>query len=436
MNFSKFGFGFKSAIVALAAVSLLAAMPVMATVATVTVTSQSGSVIYTDLPTNDAVYIAVSVQTDIPVADAWVKMTTAGSNIQNVGSGVHQLKFVPDSSSQPTYAGPDPSSGLAANSAKTFFFLVSATALSGTPQNLTFSLYDGNPGSGGSLLGSGDLPFTVDSTIKAHANKPNVVVTVPNNPQIGQLGQITFTGCTGTVGSNKRLYFTPISSSTWAADTFEIIDSNINLAGYAGNDYKDILLIPNGDVLTSDHCYTAIYNFVINGEATATVTPINYIDSGQHLKYTAPGGGTFAVVIPKTCEPPHNVTLAPSPGSIPTVAPNTPITTVTFTAAQAGNSGNFVMTETGSLPNGVQFTDNGDGTATLSGTPTNSGSFNISVKAHSNLTDPSGCEAVVSFRFTVAEPVVSTVPAAGPLSLLVLALLVGGIAFHLIRARA
>ena len=39
------------------------------------------------------------------------------------------------------------------------------------------------------------------------------------------------------------------------------------------------------------------------------------------------------------------------------------------------------LTETGSLPSGVTFLDNGDGTATLSGTPTSGGSFPITITA-------------------------------------------------------
>jgi hypothetical protein len=55
------------------------------------------------------------------------------------------------------------------------------------------------------------------------------------------------------------------------------------------------------------------------------------------------------------------------------------------------------LSETGTLPGGVSFVDNGDGTATLSGTPTSGGAFPITVKA-SNGVSPNGTQ---SFTLTV-----------------------------------
>lgn len=51
----------------------------------------------------------------------------------------------------------------------------------------------------------------------------------------------------------------------------------------------------------------------------------------------------------------------------------------TFTFIAKGGSGKYIWTETGALPTGVTFTDNGNGTATIAGTPSTSGSFPINV---------------------------------------------------------
>ena len=43
------------------------------------------------------------------------------------------------------------------------------------------------------------------------------------------------------------------------------------------------------------------------------------------------------------------------------------------------------LTLTGTLPNGLQFTDNGNGTATLAGAPTVSGTFALTITAGNGL---------------------------------------------------
>ena len=92
---------------------------------------------------------------------------------------------------------------------------------------------------------------------------------------------------------------------------------------------------------------------------------------------------------------------APVSGVPPTI---TSATSITF---QVGVVGSFNVTtsgsptpalsESGALPGGVTFTDNGNGTGTLSGTPTASGTFNFTFTAH-NGTNP---DATQNFTLTV-----------------------------------
>ncbi len=170
---------------ALAATALLAAATASATVATVTFTSQSGTELFTDLPTLNSDYITVQVQTDASIPDAWVKLTASG-NITNVGSGIHQVKYVPGPNTPGSYAGPVTSSGLTAGVPKTLFFLVKAAALSNTPQNLTFTLYNGDPsGSGVQQGSSGTLPFIVERSIKANVEQTERRRHGPHKPHAG-----------------------------------------------------------------------------------------------------------------------------------------------------------------------------------------------------------------------------------------------------------
>src|SRR5262249_14604935 len=96
-------------------------------------------------------------------------------------------------------------------------------------------------------------------------------------------------------------------------------------------------------------------------------------------KFTSAAGTTFAPANP-------NSIFAPS---------NVPSFTVT-TYGSAVSS----LTASGTLPQGVTFKDNGDGTATLSGTPAagSFGTYNLTLTAHNGL----GGDATQDFALTVA----------------------------------
>jgi hypothetical protein len=73
------------------------------------------------------------------------------------------------------------------------------------------------------------------------------------------------------------------------------------------------------------------------------------------------------------------------------------------------NTGGFPIpsiTESGTLPNGVNFVDNGNGTGNLSGIATQSGTFPITFTASNGIGSP----AVQDFTLTVAGPIISLNP--------------------------
>ena len=91
------------------------------------------------------------------------------------------------------------------------------------------------------------------------------------------------------------------------------------------------------------------------------------------------------------------------------------ITSAGSTTFNQGSAGSFTVTttgtptpnlsESGSLPSGVTFTDNGNGTATLSGSPTSNGSYPLTITA-ANGVNPN---ATQSFTLTVDQaPVISS----------------------------
>src|SRR5262249_36596418 len=85
---------------------------------------------------------------------------------------------------------------------------------------------------------------------------------------------------------------------------------------------------------------------------------------------------------------------------------------VVFTVGQAGHftitTTGFpvaVLSESGSLPSGVSFTDNGNGTATLAGTPgQTTGACTFDIRASNGYTPP----VSQAFPLTVVEPLTIT----------------------------
>ena len=61
-----------------------------------------------------------------------------------------------------------------------------------------------------------------------------------------------------------------------------------------------------------------------------------------------------------------------------------------------------MLTETGALPPGVTFTDNGDGTATLAGTPTTGGTYPFTITANNGVA-PNASQSFTAHRELDAE---------------------------------
>ncbi|HET9793231.1 MAG TPA: putative Ig domain-containing protein [Thermoanaerobaculia bacterium] len=393
------------------------------------VASESGSVMYTDIGnTLDATYLVFQItNSGGPASDVWAQLdTSASSIISNVGTGVHELKFKPATGAHGT--APTPETGLAGGETKGVFFLVKATQTTSTPQTLTVKLFStcsdtSTPGCGsGTLsgsLGSQSFAFTVADTIQANANKVNTVITIPSNPQIGQLGTITVDGCTGTVGAAKVLYFSPVSSHSWPADSFEFIDADIDINGYANTPYRNVALIPSADVLTNATCsqngsgtgsYDEIFTFVIDGQGTASTTPANFISSGTQVKHTTNASGSFSVVIPPPTCP--TITVSSTPATLLNATVGVPYS-ASFSASPPAQ-GTYSFTASG-LPAWLSLDSS---TGALTGTPGfgDVGTVSFTVTATDSGGDPAGCTGQTQFTFDVvcAHIDVHSVPSCCP----------------------
>ena len=160
--------------------------------------------------------------------------------------------------------------------------------------------------------------------------------------------------------------------------------------------------------LTETGAFPAGITFTDNGNGSATVAGSS----------TSGSGGSYPIVITATSSAgaaTQSFTLnndeAPSITSAPTATFTTTLPgtyTVTTTGYPAA-----AITETGTLPPGMTFADNGNGTATLTGVPTLAAQYPIAVTA-TNVTDDSASTLNLVITVNQAEaPTIRTVTGTG-----------------------
>jgi hypothetical protein len=155
---------------------------------------------------------------------------------------------------------------------------------------------------------------------------------------------------------------------------------------------------------------------------TTAITKTGALPSG--VTFTDNGDGTATLVgTPNVgSQGVYTIAITASNGVAPdatqafTLTVNAPpaITSADHTTFTAGVAAAFTVTttgqptpslsETGTLPPGVTFTDNGDGTATLGGTPTSGGSYSFTITASNGVL----ADATQAFTVTVDQPPVIT----------------------------
>ncbi len=241
----------------------------------------------------------------------------------------------------------------------------SLTTTSSLPSGVTF-LNNGNGTatlSGTPATGTGGVyPLTVTASEGSSNVTETVLLTVDEAPTISSVNNATFT--VGTSG------------------TFSITTS----PGFPAAAFSETGSLPSG------------VTFVDNGNGTATLAGTPAVGSGgsYSLTITAANGTTPNAVqtFSLTVNEAPNITSANNVSFYAGIAQ-------TFTVTTAHDyPTNTTLSESGSLPAGVTFVDNGNGTATLAGTPatTATGAYDLVFTAH-NSTLPN---ATQSFTLTVS----------------------------------
>ena len=203
----------------------------------------------------------------------------------------------------------------------------------------------------------GSFPITIKATNGVSPNATqSFTLTVDFAPAITSASSTTF-----TVGSSGSFTVTSTGNPTSTIAETGSLPSGVSFAAHA------------------------------NGTATLSGTP------------AAGTGGTYPITITAT----NGVSPAASQSFTLTVDQAPAITSANSTSFIEGSSNSFTVTtaafptsslsETGTLPSGVSFVDNGDGTGALSGTPTQGGSFPITIKATNGVSP----NATQSFTLTV-----------------------------------
>ena len=288
--------------------------------------------------------------------------------------------------------------GVSPNATQSFTLVVdqapaiTSTASTTFTEGVTSSfkvLTTGNPAPG--LTESGTLPNGVTFT-----DNGNGTASLAGDPAQGGTFPITITADNG-VGSSADQSFTLTVTSTSAAPAITSASSETVTEGAATSFTVTSTGTPTPD-LTETGALPSGIAFTDNGDGTAS------------LAGTATSNGTYPITITAS----NGVNPAASQSFTLTVIEAPAITSASSTSFLQGSAGSFTVTsvgypipaftKSGTLPTGVTFTDNGDGTATLSGTPAagTTGSYPITIKA------ANGINPGASQSFTLA---VDQVPA-------------------------
>jgi hypothetical protein len=240
-----------------------------------------------------------------------------------------------------------------------------------------------------SLTETGVLPSGVTFT-----DNGNGTATLAGTPAAGTSGNYSLTiKAHNGIGTDAAQTFTltvgqPAAITSAASTTFTVGTAGtfaVTTTGYPAPSLTETGALPTGVTFVDNK----------NGTATLAGTPAAGTGGTYSLTIKAHNGiGTDAT---------QTFTLTVDQAPAFTSANSTTFTVSaagTFTVTTTGTPAPS-LTETGVLPSGVTFTDNGNGTATLAGTPAagTSGTYSLTIKAHNGI----GTDATQTFTLTVDQ---------------------------------
>ena len=225
---------------------------------------------------------------------------------------------------------------------------------------------------------------------------------------------VTATDAAGCVGS--RAYTIVVSPA--ACPTILLSPATLP-AGISGTPYSQTLLASGG---TSPYTFSVTAGALPPGLSLASSGAASALLSGT---LTTPGSFTFTVTATDAVgcltSRVYTIVVSPavcpaillSPATLPAGISGTPYSQTLL--ASGGTSPYTFSVTAGSLPPGLSLTSSGAASATISGTPSSSGSFTFTITA----TDALGCNVARVYTVTITNPVcplISVTPATLPVA--------------------
>ena len=342
-----------------------------------------------------------------------------------------------DTPSQPT-CGTDPSTNTTACGES--YILLAGGDVTATAPDISMS-----PTTASNPVGTSDAVTATISQGGSPASGATVTFTIPSGPNAGASGTCTYSdgtadaGC--VTGADGLVNFTYSDTGGIGTDS---IDASVTLSGsteHASATKTWVAAVQDTTSLTVAPV-TDDFGDATTVSATLTDTTTSSPVSGQSVSFTLNGSETCSGTTDGSGVATCSITPAEDPGNyaltasfagtsgLDTSSGNTTVvivqppaitsgTSTTFTVGSAGSftvnttgSPTPALSETGALPNGVTFTDNGDGTATLAGTPADgtAGAYPITIAATNGAT-PSASQ---SFTLTVVRATTATAVTCSP----------------------
>jgi hypothetical protein len=248
---------------------------------------------------------------------------------------------------------------------------------------------------------AGSLP----TGITFHDNL-NRTATIAGTPTGTGTFPLTITAANG-VGSNATQSFTLTVAAAPPPQTAPVITSP-NSAAFVVGIAGDFTITATGSptpAIGASGTKPSGVTFVNNGDGTATLAGTPTVSGSYPLTITASNGVSpnasqaFTLTVDIAAPPPPTITSAAQASFIAGTANSFMVTT----------TGHPSITESGALPAGVTLTDNTDGTATLAGTPTVTGSYAFTITA-TNGESPDATQAFTLTVVAVPPPQPGTLP--------------------------
>ena len=247
----------------------------------------------------------------------------------------------------------------------------------------------GAPGSTVTLSGSG---LTGVSSVRFSnqvaasftlINDSTITTTVPSGAVSGPL-TMSKPGC-ADVQSSTFTVSTPCPSVSGISPASGVVGNTVTIIGAGFTSVSSIKFSNN----------VAASFTVLNDTAITTTVPSGAVTGP--LTISKPGCANvqttnFTIACP---------TITLSPTSLPSGTVNVAYNSTLITASGGTAPLSFTL-NTGTLPNGLTLSPSG----LLSGTPTQSGSFNLTLKA----TDANGCTGIQAYTIVIQPPVANCVP--------------------------